>query len=216
MKNFACTFMQKHNSMTEEELKAEKRRQYWRKWREKNPDRAREYMEKQLEQKAVHSEKRFKVRYNGFTCIIGTLDRFTLRTAYIDGKFKVSATNKEKLSDIRRMLLNESRSWIYSQDLWDKNKRIFIVDIPIDDRAKVKCNVIGVQLTFLREGEFKTKALTTKWHELHKSLEPLCEQLYKAMEKAVQENGLKLVNWHSKDVDLLPEYASNEDSELDD
>lgn len=202
--------------MTEEELKAEKRRQYWRKWREKHPDRAREYMEKQLEQKAVKIEKRFKLRYNGFTSIIGTLDRFTLRTAYIDAKFKVTSTTREKLVGFRRLILNEARNWVINQDLWDKNKRIFVVEIPDDDKAKVKCNVIGVQLTFLRVGEFESKALVSKWHELHKSLEPLCDQLYKAMEKAVQENGLKLVNWHSKDVDLLPEYASNEDSELDD
>ena len=202
--------------MTEEELKAEKRRQYWRKWREKHPDRAREYMEKQLEQKAVKIEKRFKLRYNGFTSIIGTLDRFTLRTAYIDAKFKVTSTTREKLVGFRRLILNEARNWVINQDLWDKNKRIFVVEIPDDDKAKVKCNVIGIQLTFLRVGEFESKALVSKWHELHKSLEPLCDQLYKAMEKAVQENGLKLVNWHSKDVDLLPEYASNEDSELDD
>lgn len=202
--------------MTEEELKAEKRREYWRKWKEKHPDRAREYMEKQLEQKAVKIEKRFKLRYNGFTSIIGTLDRFTLRTAYIDAKFKVTSTTREKLVGFRRLILNEVRTWVVNQDLWDKNKRIFVVEIPDDDKAKVKCNVIGIQLTFLRVGEFESKALVSKWHELHKSLEPLCDQLYKAMEKAVQENGLKLVNWHSKDVDLLPEYASNEDSELDD
>lgn len=202
--------------MAEEELKAEKRREYWRKWREKHPDRAREYMEKQLEQKAVKIEKRFKLRYNGFTSIIGTLDRFTLRTAYIDAKFKVTSTTREKLVGFRRLILNEARNWVINQDLWDKNKRIFVVEIPEDDKAKVKCNVIGIQLTFLRVGEFESKALVSKWHELHKSLEPLCDQLYKAMEKAVQENGLKLVNWHSTDVDLLPEYASNEDSELDD
>lgn len=187
--------------MTDEEKK-ERQRIYWRRWRERHPDKSREYVEKwknsnpdKLAQNAVHLEKKFKIKKEGFRCTIGTLNRFLLTTCYIEGKVTLVRTTLESMKSIRQAMLTDIRAWIESQDMWDKKQRIFIVDTPsYDDTVKTKVNVISFQYTMLRRGVWNTNGLVKQWHELHKGLEPFVEHHYQVIKKAVEDNGTRMIN----------------------
>lgn len=196
--------------MTDEELKHLRQREYYKRWKEKDPDRFRVAEEKRRQKNAVNMEKRHDVSRDGFRCVIGTLDRFQLKTAYIDGKMIVSNTTQENLKSFRRLMLDTVMDWVLKQGMWDKHKRIFVVDFPkSSELVKTKSNTVSFQFTFLRVGEFTKKSLVDKWKELYGNLEPFCEHLYQTMKKAVENNGLKLVNRKVKMDECPPAYASN-------
>ena len=207
MRKIGRTFGQ---SMTDQELKRLRNREYYQRWKEKNPDKFRVQNEKQRQKKAVYVEKRHNISHVGFKCVIGTLDRFLLNTAYIDGKITVTNTTQENLKGLRRIILDAARNWVMNQDFWDKHKRIFVVDFPESSEVmRTKSNTVNFQFTLLRVGEFTKVSLVDKWKELWGGLEPFCEDLYDIMKKAVESNGLKLVNRYVKMDECPPAYASN-------
>ena len=180
--------------MTDEEKK-ERQRLYGKRWRERHPEKIRINSEKQREKNAVHLEKKFNIKKEGFRCTIGTLNRFLLSTCYIEGKVTLVRTTLESIKSIRQAMLTDIRAWIESQDMWDKKQRIFIVDTPsYDDTVKTKVNVISFQYTMLRRGVWNTNGLVKQWHELHKSLEPFVEHHYQVIKKAVEDNGTRMIN----------------------
>lgn len=192
-------------TMTEEEKREqqkERNRRYYEKWKAKNPDKFRLNDEKQRMKKAVNIEKHFHISHVGFRVTIGTLDRFTLKTSYIDGKVTLPYTSQEYLKQMRKFILEYARNWVQNQDMWDKHKRIFIVDIPdFTERVKTKTNTISFQFNLLRVGEFEKKSLVDRWHELHKGLEPFCDDLYQAVKKAVEKDGFELTDRAGKTKD---------------
>lgn len=184
--------------MTDEEKRQrqkERNKRYYEKWKEKNPEKFRIRCEKQRQKKAVNVEKHFRISHVGFKCTIGTLDRFTLKTSYIDGKVTLPYTSQEYLKQMRKFILEYAREWVYNQDMWDKHKRIFVVEIPdYTEHVKTRSNTVAFQFNLLRVGEFEKKSLVEQWHELHKGLEPFCDDLYHAIKKAVEEDGLELID----------------------
>lgn len=160
----------------------------------------RRYNDVQVRKKGViNYEKRFKIRKDGFSAIIGTLNRLVLNTCYIEGKIVVISTDDTDINtfkSIRNVMLADIKDYLNSQDMWDKKKRILIVEIPesFSKYANTKTNTISFQYTLLRgrKEDWTADGSVTGWHKLHKGLEPFVEHHYQVIKKAVEDNGTQL------------------------
>lgn len=194
--------------LTEEEKK-QRQKEYYRRYVEKHPERVRRTDEENRAKTAVHVEKKFQVRKPGFTCTIGTLNRFELTTCYVEGRVTVLRMSKDVLREVRQVMLDDVKKWLESQDMWDRKQRILIVTVPeYDENIKTsRINYIEFQYTMLRRGEFNYGSLVNRWHELHKGIEPFVESHYQTIKNAVESNGSKIV--HKLDKLTIESASSN-------
>lgn len=167
---------------------------------EEQQEAKRKYYNNQLkkaeESGVINYEKRFNIRKEGFTCVIGTLNRILLNTCYIEGKVTIVSTEDTSIyKRIREVMLNDVRDWLNSQDMWDRKNKILIVEIPETFAYKnsVKTNTVSFQYNLIRPGHnWVESSCITAWHKLHKGIEPFVEHHYQVIKKAVEDNGTKI------------------------
>lgn len=145
----------------------------------------------------VNMEKHFKIRKDGFTCTIGTLNRLMLNTCYVEGKVVVVAVDDFSIyKNLREVMLNDIKEYLESQDMWDKKNRILIVDVPESYKTSglTKTNTISFQYNLIRNGrtDWTSEGCINAWHKLHKGLEPFVEHHYQVIKNAVENNGTEL------------------------
>lgn len=158
----------------------------------------RRYRDTQERKKGVvNMEKHFRIRKDGFSCTIGTLNRLVLNTCYVEGKVVVVAVDDFDIyKNVRDVMLKDIKDYLASQDMWDKKNRILIVEIPESYKSSglTKTNTISFQYTLLRgrKEDWVAESTVAGWHKLHKGLEPFVEHHYQVIKKAVEDNGTKL------------------------
>ncbi len=167
---------------TEEEAKAAQTRQQ------------REYHERKVanagREGVTNPCKHKKVKYDGITIDIGTMDRTKLNTAYID--IRVTTTYTNELSILEKFRTNVHRAfntWLSEQTMWDRRNRIAIMEY-----NKVDWNYQGKHKTIDYQYHIRRDEITN-WDSTIENLMGLVTALVDEIKKTCDDTGLQLVKW---------------------
>lgn len=172
----------KKKYLTEEEAKAAKSRQFRENYERKVANAGRENVSNPCKHK--------RVKYDGITIDIGTMDRTKLNTAYIDLKVTTSYTNDTDVLELFRDNVHKAFiDWLNGQTVWDRKNRIAVMDYDLTQwNYKGKYKTLTFQYHVRRDE-------ITDWDSTVDDLMKLVERLVEAIKKTCDDTGLELRVW---------------------
>lgn len=131
-----------------------------------------------------------KIKYDGITIDIGTMDRTKLNTAFIDLKVTISYSNDTDVLELFRNNVHKAFvDWLYGQTVWDRKNRIAVMDYDLTHwNYKGKYKTLAYQYHVRRDE-------ITDWESTVDDLMKLVECLVEAIKKTCDDTGLELRVW---------------------
>lgn len=121
--------------------------------------------------------------YDGFVCLIETLNRTTLNTIILSMTVNYGYKKGVNWIKIRGRCLDTINAWLRSQSDYDRTNKIFIFDSPEDTRS----NYQGEFRSFDLQIYLKRLSKAKDWNTMYTEIVPLMEEL-KAQIRIVAED----------------------------
>lgn len=175
--------MANHRKYFSEEERKAANRAYFKKFREKE-------LKSKSREDVSNPCKHKRLSYDGIKVDIGTMNRITLDTAYIEIMATISYTSDDKaLLLFQNNVHNAFNDWLKGQDMWDKKNRIAIMEC-----AKTNPDHDGKYKTLTFQYHVRRDEVTP-WKETADNLMELVDVLLDEIKKTCDETGLVLTKW---------------------
>lgn len=154
----------------------------------------------------IHPGCKKKFKYGDCVGVeIGTMNRVTIDTAYIEMVINIAYTTDD--NSIYQFKHNCSRAvddWLRSQDMWDKRNRIGILEWHGTNRQYA-----GTAKSFTLQYHFR-RDQTTTFKDTFDNLKGLTDILFDTIKKTCVETGLELTKWKTSNPKGKNQWSSNE------
>lgn len=163
---------------TEEELLEKERKKY-------------QYtIDSSTEKGTINKCKHNRITYDAIKYDVGTMDRISLRTMYISCTISILwETNEAMFRQLRDDVNDVINEWLSNQDTWDSKNKIYVFEIPENNRAYTGS---FRNVKFELHVRLNTKPVSFKYNL--QSLTPLVDTITDEIKKSCERTGLVLAH----------------------